>query len=211
MPISRAKSKFDVSFRECTLWNSALRLRFAFLALGPMRSERCCGQLQVIKQTKNWRLPRFCIGHFQTQKSSTDVEFWSKTCFYDFCGPRISTFFRFLCSSFLFPPKNNGFSTKKQSSQPTQPTPSSNEVQKSSVKKNQFTPQPTKRSTPYQPTFHTIWSSSTMISIPNGVFVPLFPGEALQQAQRALLKAYEAPIPFALPNWCIASWSVRNF
>ena len=94
-----------------------------FLHLGLWGLRRCCGQLQVIKQTKNWRLPRFCIGHFQTQKSSTDVEFWNKTCFYDFCGPRISTFFSFpfLCSSFLFPPKNNGFSTKKQSS-PTNPT-----------------------------------------------------------------------------------------
>ena len=49
-------------------------------------------------------------------------------------------FVSFLCSSFLFPPKKQWFFDKKQSSQPTQPTPSSNEVQKSSVKKKTIHP-----------------------------------------------------------------------
>lgn len=87
-----------------------------------MRSERCCGQLQVIKQTKNWRLPRFCIGHFQTQKSSTDVEFWNKTCFYDFCGPRISTFFRFLPMFFVFVSTKKQWFFDKKTVFPTNPT-----------------------------------------------------------------------------------------
>lgn len=144
-PISRAKSKFDVSFRECTLWNFAFRLRFA--------SSYTLGLWGLRDVVANYRLSSklgtedcldFVLATFKPKKVRQMLNFETRHVSMISVGQGSQRFsFPSYVLRFCFHQKNNGFSTKKTVF-PTNPTnPEFKWGPKSRSEKNSAPNQPT--------------------------------------------------------------------